>query len=120
MLGALVSLVTGYLQAKALAKVGGKLADYVDDWFRLIASVLITSFVTFTGMWGLTGIGMYLKGTNVWACLVFGFLTGLLTTALVVYNLWTRNPLTKGIAIAVPSQLAAKAIEQDVTITERT
>ena len=119
MLGALVSLVTGYLQARALGKLTTEMGDYLDRWFRLVASVIVTSYVTFLGMWGLTGLGMYLKGVSIWISLVFGFLTALLTTALVIYNLWTRNPLTRGIAIAIPQQLAAEAVKQDVVITER-
>ena len=119
MLGALVSLVTGYLQAKAMEKIGGQLEAYVDAWFRLVASVIITSYVTGLGMWGLTAIGLYVKGVSIWIALGFGFATALLTTALVVYNLWTRNPLTKGISIAIPSQLAQAAVNQNVTITER-
>jgi hypothetical protein len=118
MLGALVSLVTGYLQAKALAKVGGKLADYVDDWFRLIASVIITTFVTLLFTWGATAVALW-KAVGIWVALGVGFATALVATAAVVYTLWTRSPLTKGIAIAVPSQLARAAEEQNVTITER-
>ena len=119
MFGALVSLVTGYLQARTIAKLGTELGDYADQWFRLVASVLITSYVTFLGTWGITGLSCYADRLNIWTCLVVGFLTALLTTAAIVYNLWTRSPLTKGIAIAIPSQLAKAANDQDMTITER-
>ena len=114
----LTSLVTGYLQAKAIKGIGKDVGDYIDNWFKLIASVLITIIVVFPGIWGMITLGIWMK-YGIWISLGVGFATSLMTTALTVYILWTRNPLTKGIAIAVPSILAQKALEEDVTITQR-
>jgi hypothetical protein len=118
MLSALVSLVTGYLQAKAVAKVGGKLADYVDDYFRLLASILISSYVTFLAVWGGGALALW-QSAGIWVALGVGFAMALVATGLVVFNLWNRSPLTKGIAVAVPSDIVGEAVNQNITITER-
>jgi hypothetical protein len=117
-LSPLVSLVTGYLQARAIKQVGVAAEAYADAWFRLMASVLITVIVVFPFVWGSTALGMW-HSVGIWVGLGVGFATGLSTAALLVYILWTRNPLTKGISIAVPSSMAQEALKENVTITTR-
>jgi hypothetical protein len=119
MFSAFAGLLGSYIEARAIKKVSGELGDYLDRWARLIASVLITVLVVFPTTWGTAGLGALAKGSDRWTALVFGFLTALVTTGLIVYQLWLRSPLTKGIAIAVPSSLQKAALEQDVTLTER-
>ena len=117
-LSPLVSLVSGYMQARAISKLGSEAAAYADRWFRLMASVIITSYVVFPGLWGATTLSLW-KLYGIWVALGAGFATALSVTPLVIYNLWVRDPLTKGISIALPSSLAQAAVNQDVTITTR-
>jgi hypothetical protein len=116
--GSLVSLVSGYLQARAISKVAGEAGNYVDQYFRLLASIIISSYVTFLSTWGITALALW-KSTGIWVGLGVGFATGLVATGCVILNLWTRSPLTKGIPIAVPTNVQNAANNQDVAITER-
>jgi|ERR1035437_3797879 hypothetical protein len=118
MFTALTSLLGSYLQARALGKLGAELGDYADRWFRLMASVLVTTYITFPGIWGMTTLGLW-QSCGIWVALGVGFATALFTTPLVVYNMWTRSELTKNIPIGVPSQLAQAALNQNVNIVER-
>ena len=136
LLSPLVSLLGTYLQARAIGKLGVELGDYADKWFRLVASVIITSYVVFAATWGAVTLALWgggkllaqilqypelgaMNAANIWVALVAGFAAGLLITALTVWNLWRSNPLTKGIPVAVPSWLADLAVKEDVTITTR-
>jgi hypothetical protein len=119
MLSAIISLATGYMEARAIGKAASVAEAWAFGFYKLIMGLAITSFCTFTGMWGLTGLACYGKGLNIWVSLVVGFLTSLLTTAAVIGNLWQRSELTKGIPIALPNQLESAVVAQDVTITTR-
>jgi len=119
MLGALVSLVTGYLEARAIKGALDEAGLYADRWFRLVAAVLMTSYVGFPGMVGLVASAALASGDSPWLALGKGIIGALLVVPLVVYNLWVRSDLTKGIPIALASQLAAAAVNQNVVVTER-
>ena len=119
MFSALTSLLGSYLQARAMGKLAGELGEYFDRWLRLIASIVVSSYVTMLGTWSVAGLAALAKTGNIWLAVVFGFLSGLGATAFIILTLWTRSDLTRGIAIAVPSQLAQAAAEQNATITER-
>jgi hypothetical protein len=119
MLSAVISLATGYMEARAIGKAASAAQAWAFGFYKLIMGLAITAFCSFTGMWGVTGLACYAKGMNVWICLVVGFLTSLLTTAAVIGNLWRSSDLTKGIPIALPSQLETAVVNQDVTITTR-
>lgn len=135
-LSPLVSLVSGYLEARAIGKLGKEAGDYADRWFRLLASVIITSYVVFPGVWGAITLAAWsggkllavalnspdlpaLPAMPIGVALGVGFASGLFITSLLVYRLWTSNELTKGIEISVPSWLATTAVNQNVTTTER-
>jgi hypothetical protein len=113
------SLLGSYLEARAIKGVSKEIGDYLDRWARLVASITITALVVFPFIMGSTALALW-QTAGIWTGLGVGFATALVTTSLVVYNLWVRSPLTKGISIAVPSQLAAAAVNQNVTITTRT
>jgi hypothetical protein len=119
MLSAIVSLATGYMEARAIGKAASVAEAWAYNFYRLIMGLAITTFCTFTGMWGLTGLACYAKGLSVWIALAVGFLTSLLTTAAVIANLWQKSELTKGIPIALPTQLENAVDAQNVTITTR-
>ena len=53
------------------------------------------------------------------AALVLGFADGLIAMAATTFLLWSRSPLTRGIPLMVPSQLAEKALRENTTDTER-
>jgi hypothetical protein len=119
MFGALVSLLGSYLEARALGKMGAELGEYFDRWLKLIASIVIRSYVTMLAVWSAAGLGSLAKTGNPWFALVFGFLAGLGGTASVIFVLWTTSPLTKGITLITLSQVAKTAVEQNVTSTTR-
>jgi hypothetical protein len=56
---------------------------------------------------------------GVLAALALGFADGLIAMAATTFLLWSRSPLTRGIPLMVPSQLADKARQEDTTYTER-
>ena len=89
-----------------------------DAWLRFGASLFGTSFVSFTGVWGMSIWALYPK-LGVLAALVLGFADGLIAMSATTFLLWSRSPLTKGIPLMVPSQLAEKAREENTTYTER-
>lgn len=119
MLSALTGLLGAYLEARAIGKVTGEIGAYLDKWARLIGSIAITTFVTMLVVWGAVGAAVLATGKNCWLALVGGFLTAIFTTGAIVYQLWTRDPLTKGIAIAIPSKYVEQVLEQNLTISER-
>ena len=119
MLSFISSLIGSYLEARAIKGVAGELGKYIDNWARLIASIIITSYVTMLIVWGSVTGGLLLKGTNCWIALISGFASGMFLTGAIVYQLWIRSPLTKGISIAIPSKFVEAVLQENVTITER-
>lgn len=118
LLGPIVSLITGALEARALGRALTAAEDWAWNFYKLMMSLFITSFVTFTATWGGVALAMW-QSTGIWIGLGVGFASGLAATGLIDYRLWTSNPLTKGITIAVPSQVAKDAVNQSVTLTTR-
>ena len=93
-------------------------AEEADAWLRFGASLFGTAFVSFTGVWGMSIWALYPR-LGVLAALGLGFADGLIAMSATSFLLWSRSPLTKGIPLMVPSQLAEKAREEDTTYTER-
>lgn len=118
MLSAVVSLLGSYLEARALKKAAGAAEAWAFEFYRLMMALFITSFVTFLGTWGATALAMW-QSTGIWIGLGVGFATALSITALVVYNLWTRSELTRGIPIALPASLADAALNVNMNVTEK-
>jgi hypothetical protein len=110
-LGALARVIVGVYATK-------KTAAEADAWLRFGASLFGTAFVSLTGAWGMSIWALYPK-LGVLAALVLGFADGLIAMAATTFLLWSRSPLTKGIPLMVPSQLAEKALQEDTTYTER-
>jgi uncharacterized membrane protein YdcZ (DUF606 family) len=119
MLSAITGLIGAYLEAKAIKKVAGDLGTYLDNWARLIASIVITGLVCMLVTWGATGGSLLLAGRGCWFALVSGFLAAMFVTGAIIYQLWTRSPLTKGIPIALPSEFIEKVLQENITITQR-
>ena len=119
MLSAITGLLGSYLEARAIGKISGEIGAYLDKWARLIASIVITSFVTMLIVWGAVGGGLLASGKGVEFSLASGFLAAIFTTGAIVFQMWTRSPLTKGIPIALPSKFMEEVLQQNVTITER-
>ncbi len=119
MLSAITGLLGSYLEARAIGKVSGEIGAYLDKWARLLASILITSFVTTLIVWGAVGGGVLASGKNCWTALVAGFLAAMFATGAIVFQLWTRSDLTKGIAIAIPSKYMEGVLQENLSITER-
>ena len=95
-----------------------KTAAEADAWLRFGASLFGTAFVSFAGVWGMSIWALYPK-LGVLAALILGFADGLIAMSATTFLLWSRSPLTRGIPLMVPSQLAEKAREEDTTYTER-
>ena len=95
-----------------------KTAAEADAWLRFGASLFGTAFVSFAGVWGMSIWALYPK-LGVLAALVLGFADGLIAMSATTFLLWSRSPLTRGIPLMVPSQLAEKARQEDTTYTER-
>jgi len=110
-LGALARVIVGVYSTK-------KTAAEADAWLRFGASLFGTAFVSFTGVWGMSIWALYPK-LGVLAALVLGFADGLIAMSATTFLLWSRSPLTRGIPLMVPSQLAEKAREENTTYTER-
>jgi len=110
-LSALAHIIVGVYATK-------KTAEEADAWLRFGASLFGTAFVSFTGVWGMSIWALYPK-LGVLAALVLGFADGLIAMAATTFLLWSRSPLTRGIPLMVPSQLAEKALQENTTYTER-
>ena len=95
-----------------------KAAGEADAWLRFGASLFGTAFVSFTGVWGMSIWALYPR-LGVLAALVLGFADGLIAMSATSFLLWSRSPLTRGIPLMIPSQLAEKARQEDATYTER-
>lgn len=119
MLNFVASLVSGYLEARAVKQVSAELAAYLDRWARLIASIIITNFVTFTIGWGATTGALIAAGKDYRLALASGFAAALFLCGAITYRLWTASDLTKGIPIALPSKFMEDIQKTDVTITTR-
>src|ERR1039458_3555012 len=119
MLSAITGLLGSYLEARAIGKVSGEIGAYLDRWARLIGSILITTFVCVLVVWGAVGGSVLASSKNCWFSLVAGLFAAMFATGAIVYQLWTANPLTKGIAVAIPSKYVEEILQQTVTVTER-
>lgn len=111
-LGAIAQVIVGFHGTSADVK-------QKDAWFRFGASLFATCFCTFWFSWGSATWALF-KVWGLWPSLVLGFATGCITMAVVAYQFWLRSPLTKGMGIMVPSDLAAKGQETNTTYTEKT
>ena len=118
MFSAITGLLGSYLEARAIGKVASAAEAWAYGFYRLMMALSITAFVCFLGTWGGTALAMW-QSVGIWVGLGVGFATALSVTSLVIFNLWMRSELTKGIPIALPSSLAEAATNQDVTITQR-
>ena len=89
-----------------------------ERWFRTIASIGGTAFVTFWGTWGFAIETLNAAGFDHWAALVLGFAKAVIAMAAMVLYLWKRNPLTREIPIAAPMKVEEKVLEGGQTFTQ--
>ena len=118
-LGAIAALITGKLAVDRAGKIADKTIGEADLWWRFGMSLFGTAFCSFFGTWGATTPSLIASGTNVWVALVLGFCAGLLVMSAMVYQMWVRSPLTKGMSLMVPTSIVRKAAETDSTFTDK-
>ena len=118
-LGAIAALITGKLAVDRAGKIADKTIGEADLWWRFGMSLFVTAFCSFFGTWGATTPPLIAGGTNVWVALVLGFCAGLVIMSAMVYSMWVRSPLTKGMSLMIPTSIARKAEETDSTLTEK-
>jgi hypothetical protein len=85
---------------------------HFQGWMRLIASLVITAFVSFFGTFSLSTLSQVQAGVPVIVAFPLAIAHGSLMMSLMVLALWLRSPLTKGIAILYPGKLEAARLEQ--------
>lgn len=97
-----------------LAKFGlGLISEgHAQAWFRLIASILATAFVTFFGTLGLSVVGSVQSGMPAVPAMMLAIAHSSLLMALMVLGIWLKSPLTKGIPVLYPGKIEAKRLEQ--------
>lgn len=109
-LGAIATLINGYRTLHAAE-------EKADGYFNFCMSLMGTLFVTFTGTWGVAGLGVWATSTDknslagIIIAVMVGFLTALTATAAVFRWLWGRSPYTRGIPLAVPASVEKAAQE---------
>lgn len=95
----------------------------IQNWLRLIASCLVTMIVTFGFTFGTVSVSFLVKGTGILLSFAYGIGTGSSTASVALYILWLKSPLTKNIAILVPSKIEEARIDEmtkeGVTYNER-
>jgi hypothetical protein len=94
----------------ATLAIGWYRTGKLQGWIRLLASCLVTAFVTFFGTFGLI-VGALVNSGGVNA-LVIGLAAASTAMALSVLSLWLRSPLTKGIPILYPGKIEAARLTQ--------
>lgn len=77
----------------------------IQNWCRLLASLLMSGAVTFLFIFGASLLALYEKGgiTPVWD-IVLSVGAACTSTSGVLMYLWQTDPATKGIPIAFPSK----------------
>ena len=118
-LGAIATVISGKMAADRAGKIAGATLEEADRWFQFGMSIFGTAFCSLFGAWAVATPALYTTGAGIWPALVLGFCAGLGTMAAMVYQLWVRSPLTKGIPLLVPAAVQKKAIETDTVYTEK-
>jgi hypothetical protein len=118
-LGAIASIIGTKMAVNQAGKITDKVLAETDEWYRFGMSLFGSAFCSFFGTWGTLTPTLFASGMNLWPALVMGFCGGLATMAAVVYALWVRSPLTKGMPLMVPTTVQTKAIETDTVYTEK-
>lgn len=94
----------------------------IQNWLRLIASCLVTMTVTFLFFFGGGTIAALANGSG-WLSLAYGMGSGASSASIALYILWIKSPLTKNMAILVPSKIEEARVEEmvkeGVTFNER-
>lgn len=111
MFGALANLAVGIFREKKRFKQRW-------EWFRLIASVAVTSYVAFWGTWGAVGGGLLAEGSDPLTALFAGFFAAALAMSAAVVALWKRSALTKDIPLVSILKVDEKVLEGGFSYTE--
>ncbi len=77
-----------------------------DRWARLILSCGASGFCTFTGVTGAGLLSHLSSGQRPGLALAFAVGEGLIASSAIVWRLWYKSELTKGMQIMVPTSVA--------------
>ncbi len=107
-------IVRGWIVGRAEAKA---IPDY-DKWFRLVASISASSFISFFGIFAVAGGAALANHVPPLTAFVSAIFSGAGAMAISVLYLWRRSPLTRGIPIVIPGEVAKAEIEANKTYIE--
>ena len=77
----------------------------IDKWARLLLSCGASAFCTGGSIAGAGIIAHISAGQCPGIAITLGFAEGMIASAAIVFNIWRRSPLTKGMPITVPRSL---------------
>lgn len=118
-LGAIAKVISAKMAAAQAGKIVDKALEEAEEWYKFGMSLFGTAFCSFFGGWAAATPAIYAGGANIWIALVLGFCGGMGLMAAMVYQLWVRSPLTKGMPLLVPAGVQRKAQETDTVYTEK-
>jgi len=93
---AIAGIITGIIRTNKM-----------DQWARLILSVLASGSVTFLTTMGAGGLAHLNAGLRPSLALAFAFFEACGTTAGIIWFKWLHDPLTKGMALSAPGSVLA-------------
>jgi hypothetical protein len=115
MFGALAQLVAGAIIG---ARASSQIVKQADEWFRLTLSLTGTGTVAFLGIFGAAGGAALAAGASLLLAIATALFTASSATAAIIYALWRKHPLTKGIPIMAPMKVAKDAMGLDTVYIE--
>ena len=79
----------------------------LDKWARLLISCFMSGWCTFCAVMG-SGIIAHVSASQPpTISMLLGFAEGLVASSAVIFNIWRRSELTKGIQLSVPRSVEA-------------
>lgn len=85
-------------------------AGQIQAWYRLIASIILSSLITFFSTLG-ASIWLLYSQYGAVAALILSFANACIAVSVIILALVKRSPLTKGIAILVPTKVEAQTAD---------
>ena len=93
----------------------------IEKWAGLIMTMTTSAICTFLSVGGGGIIAHLSAGSRPAVAVAYGLGEGSVTAAAMIFLLWAKSPLTKGLTITVPREVEQKATEvlqQQGTITQ--
>ena len=88
-----------------------------EAWFKTIASIVGTGFVSFWGTLGAVGETLLANDVEPVLALIGAFFAACLAMAAMVLYLWKRSPMTKEIPIVAPMRVEKEVLESEKVYT---